>query len=365
MTNIDGIADVIKQTTMIAENHIIKETTSLRDALAALNRLSGGEMTLLAVNGDGVMTGTLTDGDVRRALLNGMSLDSPASESIHRQFRAIRVSDDELDTMRQCRRLGIALLPRLDADGRIVDVIDLNKTYTRLPLSAILMAGGRGERLRPLTDTCPKPLLEIDGKPIIDYNIEALARCGISDITVTTRYMADQIKAHFAEPRYGVQVRCVEETEPLGTIGAVSLVPKVDAEAAVIMNSDLLTTISFEDMYMHHRADRADVTIAAVPYVVSVPYAILTTDGNAVSAIEEKPTYTHYANAGIYMVNSSLLEYIPSGRRLDAPDFIDRMIGEGRRVTYYPISGTWIDIGSPADFRQAQEIMRHHRHLSH
>ncbi len=351
---------------MMADNHIINDTTSLRDALAALNRLSGGEMTLLAVDDDGIMTGTLTDGDVRRALLDGVSLDSPVSEAMHRKFRAIHASDDDLDTMRRCRSMGIALLPRLDAAGRVAEVIDLTRTHTKLPLSAILMAGGRGERLRPLTDTCPKPLLEIDGKPIIDYNIEALSKCGIRDITVTTRYLADMIKAHFSEPRYGVEVECVEETEPLGTIGAVSLVSeRTGTEATVVMNSDLLTTISFEDMYLHHRADNADITIAAVPYVVSVPYAILTTDGNRVSAIEEKPTYTHYANGGIYMISNSLLRTIEAGKRLDAPDFIDRAIAEGRRVTYYPVSGTWIDIGSPADFRQAQEIMRHHRYLSH
>jgi NDP-sugar pyrophosphorylase family protein len=118
-------------------------------------------------------------------------------------------------------------------------------------------------------------------------------------------------------------------------------------------------------MYMHHRTHSADITIAAIPYVVSVPYAILSTNGSEVTAIEEKPTYTHYANAGIYIINSNLLSKIPSGLRLDAPDFIENMMSEGRRITYYPISGTWIDIGSPADFRQAQEIMRHHRHLSH
>ena len=350
---------------MAEDIHIIKETTSLRDALAALNMLSGGEMTLLAVNPDNVMTGTLTDGDVRRALLDGISLDAPVSEAMHRQFTAVRPADDDLEVMRRCRGRGIALLPKLDAAGRIEEVIDLSRVSTRLPLSAVLMAGGRGERLRPLTDTCPKPLLQIDGRPIIDYNIEALARCGIRNIAVTTRYLADMLEAYFSEPRHGVAVTCVEETEPLGTLGSVSLVPPVDAEATIVMNSDLLTTISFEEMYLHHRAHGADITIAAVPYVVSVPYAIMTTDGDSVTAIEEKPTYTHYANGGIYIISRRLIESIPKSTRIDAPDFVERKLAEGCRVTYYPISGTWIDIGSPADFRQAQEIMRHHRHLSH
>lgn len=349
---------------MMADTHIVQETTTLRDALAALNVLSGGEMTLLAVDAAGVMTGTLTDGDVRRALLSGLSLSDTVAEAMHRDFTAVRPSDDDLEVMRRCRRRGIALLPKLDSQGRIVEVIDLNRVSTRLPLSAILMAGGRGERLRPLTDTCPKPLLEIDGRAIIDYNIETLARCGINDITVTTRYLAGMIGDYFSVPRHGVKVKCVEEKEPLGTLGAVSLVPRVATEAAIVMNSDLLTTVSFEDMYLHHRAHRADITIAAVPYVVSVPYAIMTTDGDAVTSIEEKPTYTHYANGGIYIIERRLLDTIPAGTRIDAPDFICSKLADGCRVTYYPISGTWIDIGSPADFRQAQEIMRHHRHLS-
>ena len=172
------------------------------------------------------MTGTLTDGDIRRGLLRGLPLDGPAIDAACRSFRALRPDgdNDDVEVLRQCRRKGITLVPRLDADGRIAEIIDLNTVRTILPLRAVLMAGGKGERLRPLTLSRPKPLLEIEGKAIIDYNIEALAAVGVRDIYVTTRYLAEQLAEHFARPVAGVQVQCVEESAPLGTIGAVSLI---------------------------------------------------------------------------------------------------------------------------------------------
>lgn len=267
--------------------------------------------------------------------------------------------------MRECRLAGITLLPVLRPDGTLERIIDLNLTPTELPLKALLMAGGKGERLRPMTLTTPKPLLEIDGKAIIDYNIEALAAAGVRDITVSTRYLADAIDRHFARPVAGVQVRTVREDEPLGTIGAASLVDWPEGGDSLVMNSDLLTTISFEEMYLHHKAEQADITIAAIPYTVSVPYAILTTDGGTrVTGIEEKPGYSHYANAGIYIFGNDLLRSVRPGVRTDATDLIESSIARGARVVYYPIRGTWIDVGSPTDFRQASELMRHHRNLS-
>ena len=175
---------------------------------------------------------------------------------------------------------------------------------------------------------------------------------------MSTAYLADAIDAHFAQPVAGVRVKTVRETHPLGTIGSASLVEWPEEGDTIVMNSDLLTTVSFEEMYLHHHAERADITIAAIPYAVSVPYAILTTDGARVTGIEEKPSYSYYANAGIYIIKNTLLRAIPAGERIDATDFIEQAIAAGRRVTYCPIRGTWIDVGSPTDFRQATELMR-------
>lgn len=333
--------------------HFISTTATLGEALAALNALSGDAMTLICVDGEGRMEGTLTDGDVRRALLAGLGLESEVSGAMHRDFRRLEADKMTARAIREARSGGIRLLPVLDRDGRVSDIIDLRRQATRLPVRAMLMAGGRGERLRPLTNDTPKPLLRVGDRPIIDRNIDALRRAGISDITVSTGYLADRIEAHFA----GTEVKCVRESEPLGTIGACAMLPADGAETTLLMNSDLLTNISLEDFYLRHEEQGNDITIATISHTVSIPFAILTTDGDRVTGIEEKPTYTHYANGGIYLIASRLLRALKPGR-LDAPEFISEAIARGAKVGHYPISGFWLDIGTPADFRQAQELIK-------
>ena len=348
--------------------HTIDSGASLLDALQQLNALSGGVMTLFVIDDEQRILGSITDGDIRRALIAGAALDKTVAELCHREFRYVCDGNIDPAVLGACRAKGISLIPVVDSAFHLVSLIDLTQCRTVLPLRAVLMAGGRGERLRPMTLSTPKPLLEIEGKAIIDYNVEALAACGINDIVVTTRYLAEQIHQHFVEPVGGVKVRCVTEEKPLGTIGAVAgLWPESHVGNTLVMNSDLLTTISFEEMYLRHRSQEADVTIAVVPYQVSVPYAILTldeSDPDAVTAIDEKPSYSYYANAGIYIFSNDLLSTLVEGEHCDATDLIERAIAAGRKVTYYPIKGTWIDVGSPVDFRQAGQLMRHHNAMA-
>lgn len=351
---------------MNTARHTIGADACLLDALTKLNALPGGAMTLFAIDTEGRVAGTITDGDIRRALIGGASLQSKVADACRRNFRRVDASDIDPAVLRRFRSEGISLVPAIDRYGRLVSIVDLSACRTMLPLKAVLMAGGKGERLRPATLATPKPLLQIEGKAIIDYNIEALAACGINDITVCTRYLAERIYEHFATPVAGVQVKCVREAEPLGTIGAVTLADIPAKGNTLVMNSDLLTTISFEDMYIRHRDSGAAVTIAAVPYQVSVPYAILSLDADnpsSVVAIDEKPSYSYYANAGIYIFSNAVLRTLRPGVHTDATDLIASAIAEGRKVTYYPISGTWIDVGSPVDFRQAAELMRHHNSM--
>lgn len=351
------------------QQHIIYTDNTVAEALQSINDLLGAAVrTLIVLDRDTrEVKGTLTDGDIRRALLSGAVLADSVQRAMNYSFTAILEDDNPmatLTTIRSARAKGIKLLPVLDSDGCPRRLVDLSCSSTLLPMSAILMAGGKGERLRPLTLTTPKPLLEIDGRPIIDYNIELLSRAGISDVTVTVRYLADQIERYFATPRHGISVKCVEETKPLGTIGSAALVDRPDSGCTLVMNSDLLTTIDLEEMFLRHHTMKADITIAAIPYAVSVPYAILTTEGDRVKALHEKPTYSHFANAGIYIFNNVVLNALNPDERTDATTLIEAAMQQGMTVTFYPISGTWIDIGSPADFAHAQELMKHHRSIA-
>lgn len=349
------------------KRHIINHHANVIQALRQLNELSGSVMTLIVTDDNDQMLGTVTDGDIRRGLLNGVTPDDPLAAVTHTAFHYLRADAAprrKVEAMRHARQKNLKLLPELDADGTISRLIDLTRTHTILPLTAILMAGGKGERLRPLTLNTPKPLLEIAGRPIIDYNVETLAHCGITDVWVTVRYLASQIKEFFATPRHGITVRCVEEENSLGTIGAAALVPLNSEGHTLVMNSDLLTTVDLEEMYIRHIDNQADITVAVIPYSLSVPYAILSTEGPAVKAIEEKPTYSYLANAGIYIFSNRVLGALSPNERTDATDLIEAAINEGMNVNYYPINGTWIDIGSPADFSHAEEIMKHHRSLT-
>lgn len=336
--------------------HSISIGSSIREALRAINELSGEAMTLFAVGEGGELVGTLTDGDIRRGLIAGGSLDDGIEDVINREYMAVRPGDDIALKISEGRRRKISMLPVLRG-GRIERILDLNRIKTSLPIDAVLMAGGKGERLRPLTLTTPKPLLPVGGKAIIDYNVEELEACGVEDIYITVNYLAEQIEGHFNGRGGTSRVECVREPKRLGTIGSLALIGGLRREHLLLMNSDLLTTIDFAAMYEHHVREGNDITIAGVPYNISVPYALLRLEGERVVALQEKPTYNYFANGGVYLMKRSLIERLPKGEYMDAPDFISTVISEGGRVGYYPIDGIWIDIGSPDDYRYANEII--------
>ena len=343
--------------------YIISQGNSILEALRRLNDLSGKATTLFVVDDAGRLTGTLTDGDVRRALISGGTLEMPVENAMHRDFRALRGDSIDVAAIRAIRALRINMVPRLNADGSIAEIYDFTRLRSILPIDAVLMAGGKGERLRPLTLNTPKPLLKVGDKAIIDYNIARLARNGITNITVTTNYLAEQIEQHFATEVEGVMVKCLKEPCRLGTIGAVKLVRNFSHDHLLVMNSDLLTSINLEDMYLSHIDSGAQLTVAVISYMVSVPYAIMRSENNRIVGLEEKPTYNYYANAGIYLFNRNLISLIPENEYFDDTDFLDRIIAEGGKINQFPINGTWIDIGSPDDFRQAGELMKHKQML--
>lgn len=339
--------------------YIVNENISLNEALVALNKLSDDILTLFVVDEKLRMVGSLTDGDVRRGLISGKSLYDPVSTAMNRQFHSLHHHNISISIIKELKSKKIELLPCLDDEGHIVKIYDLQNQKSILPVDAVLMAGGKGLRLRPLTDKTPKPLLKVGSKPIIDYNIDRLLEYGIDHISVTVNYLKEQIEEHIEKSREKTQIKCVREPQFLGTIGSVKFVDHFYNDIVLVMNSDLFTNINYEDFYIHFSENEADMSVAAVPYSVSVPYGIFELDGRNIKGIKEKPIYNYYANAGIYLIKRELLDLIPDNTFFDATDFMNLLISKGYRVIRYPITGYWLDIGKFEDFNKAQELVNH------
>ncbi len=332
------------------------------DALKKIEQLSEElTLTLFVVDEEGRAIGSITDGDIRRGLLRGIRLEDPAEQIMARQFTYLNECCFELEKLKLIKTKKFKLVPVLDSEHRIIRVIDFNNDHSYLPIDAVLMAGGKGERLRPMTLTTPKPLLPVGDKPIIDYNIENLLKNGIEHINVTVNYLKEQIEEHFSIPRKnGIMVQCVREPEYLGTIGSVKFVQQWHNDTVLVMNSDLFTNIDLEDFFLHFKENDADMSIAAVPYSVNIPYGIFEIEGRRnVKGIKEKPSYHYYANAGIYMIKRKALEMIPDNKYFDATDFMSLLIEHNKRVIRYPLAGYWIDIGKPEDFKKVQDLAQH------
>ncbi len=340
--------------------HLISQELTLLDALERINSIRTGPLVLFVVNSEQQMVGTLTDGDVRRALIRGIVIERPIYEAMQRNFNFLRkgVNDDVINIRHQ-RDLMMKLVPILDAESKIVEIIDLEKYRTKLPVDAVLMAGGKGERLRPLTEKVPKPLIKVGNKCIIDYNVDRLLTYGLKHIHVTVNYLGEQLEEHFKTERDGVKVRCVREPKYLGTIGSIKFVEDFHNDTILVMNSDLFTSIDYEDFYLHFKQHDAEMSVAAVPYSVSVPYGIFDLEGRNIKGLIEKPKYNYYANAGIYLIRRSVINEIPNGEFFNATDLIEKLIAENKKVIRYPLNGTWIDIGTPQEYQKAQDLVKH------
>lgn len=340
-------------------SHIITSTSSLKDGLIAISQLSDEILCLFVVDCTQHLIGTLTDGDIRRALIAGIALNDKIESAMNKNFVKVLIDKIPPGEIKKYRTRGIKLLPCIDNNGNIYKVYNLVTKQSILPVDAVLMAGGKGERLRPLTDSLPKPLLKVGDKPIIDYNVDRLIKFGIENIHVTVNYLAEQIETHFQKDRDGIVINCVREPKFLGTIGAIKYIHNFKNDTVLVMNSDLFTNIDLEDFYDHFSNNGADMSVAAVPYSVSVPYGIFELDGNQILGLQEKPTYEYYANGGIYLIKRKLLDLIPPETFFNGTDFVELLIEQGFKVIRFPLIGYWIDIGKPEEFKRVQELATH------
>ena len=341
-------------------NHIIRKDITLLEALSYINAAAPDPLVLFVLDNEDRMVGTLTDGDSRRALIAGASVEEKVEKIMHRDFNYIKIEDiDDVREIKRQRNLNMKLVPVLDEEKHIVETINLEKYHSRLPFDAILMAGGKGERLRPLTLETPKPLLKVGDKCIIDHNIDRLISYGVKHISVTVNYLKGQMEEHFSEPRGEVQIKTIREPKFLGTIGSVKYVENFYNDTVLVMNSDLFTNINYEDFFLHFKQHDAEMSLAAVPYDISIPYGILDLDGHEIRGLIEKPKFNYYTNAGIYLIKRRALEEIPADTFFHATDFVEKLIDQKKKVIRYPLAGYWIDIGNPDEYYKACEMAKH------
>lgn len=341
------------------KEHLILTGSPIRQALARLDYLSTDAI-LFVVNDQDQLIGSLTDGDVRRGLLKGVTIDEAVDHIIQPNPKYIQKGANDIQKVIDYRNSNFRVLPVLDKNGVIVNVINFRLLRSYLPVDAVIMAGGRGERLRPLTEKTPKPLLPVGGKPIMQHNLERLALYGIDDFWFSVNYLADQIETYFGDGHSrNIQIEYIREENPMGTIGSVAMVQHFEHDYILVTNSDILTNLDYEHFFIDTFKKQADLAVVTIPYQVNVPYAVLETHDGQIQSLKEKPTYTYYSNGGIYLMKKEVLSFIPQNAHFNATDLIESLIHAGKKVSSYPLLGYWLDIGNPDDYQKAQQDLPH------
>lgn len=334
---------------------IVSPDTTLGEAIAKVD--SAGLQVALVLAADTSLLGILTDGNIRRAILAGKGLQVPVSTVMNVRPTTVTASTPRDEMLALMRRKVLHHLPVVDDAGRIVGLVTLDEIIgaSHRPNWVVLMAGGLGTRLQPLTDDCPKPLLEVGGKPILETILESFAEQGFKQIFLSVNYKAEMIRNHFGSgDRWGVQVEYLHEGPHLGTAGALSLLPERPTAPVVVMNGDLLTRPNFDNILQFHLAQGAVATMVVREYDFQVPYGVVRLNGTRIESIEEKPVQKFFVNAGIYVLSPKALEYLPAGTCFDMPVLFEQLVAAGKTVSAYPLREYWLDIGRLDDFERAQ-----------
>lgn len=333
---------------------VLSTGTTMKEALAIIDK--GAMQIALVVDGNDHLLGTVTDGDVRRALLRGEPLDTLVRSFMNPNPCTGLVEEEEDIWQRTMQRHSLKHLPLLDSSGRVCNLATImSPVEPRRNNPVVLMAGGLGTRLRPLTEAQPKPLLKVGEKPILGIIIENFIAQGFQRFYICINYKGQMIRDYFGDGRrWNVQITYVEERQRVGTAGALSLLPALPDQPFIVMNGDLLTKVDFVRLLQFHQRNNAMLTLCVREYSHTVPYGVVELDNYAVKGLVEKPTQRHSVNAGIYVLDPSVLARIPEGDYYDMPTLINEMLGEHQAVFSFPLREYWIDIGRMGDFEQAQ-----------
>ncbi|SHF35242.1 nucleotidyltransferase family protein [Desulforamulus putei] len=310
----------------------------------------------LVVDDAGRLLGTVTDGDIRRAILRGLSLDEPVSRVMNSSPTVARVNEDRQEILAVMKARNLRHIPVLDETGRVVGIEILEELLKggRKENLVVLMAGGLGSRLRPLTQDCPKPLLKVGSRPILETILHNFIEYGFERFYISVNYKADMIKQYFGNGnRWNVQIKYIEEKERLGTAGSLSLLPEKTEHPLLIMNGDLLTRVNFDQLLSFHIDNQVQATMCVREFDLQVPFGVVKIDGHRLLGIDEKPVQHFFVNAGIYVLQPDVLELLPRGMYYDMPDLLARIVEQGKETAVFPVREYWLDIGRLSDYEQA------------
>ena len=329
---------------------------SAHQALLAVNQ--GCVQIALVVDANSCLVGTLTDGDIRRGLLNGISLDAPVEQFMNRNYKAIQSSEDSQSALRMMRKQSLLQIPVLDNKGRPIQLLTLQDLLksNALPNSVVIMAGGKGMRLRPHTEYCPKPMLLIDDQPMLEILLRQCIDAGLSKFYFSVNYLKEQIIDYFKDgSKWGVSIKYLIEDHPLGTAGSLQLFSKTPNESFLVMNGDVLTRFNPAHLLQFHHEHQAQATLCVREHELSVPFGVVQTEGIKLSGFQEKPNFRYLVNAGLYIIEPMLLSLLPIGEATDMPTLLLAAQQAGHLVAVCPIHEYWLDVGRPESLQQAHQ----------
>ncbi len=333
---------------------LVRDDATIREAIRAIDE-SALQIALI-VDIEQRLIGTVTDGDVRRGLLRGTALDTPVAEIMNRDPIACPVSLGREAALTVMRGSDVKQVPLVDDSGRVVGLELIGDVIKRTERSnwVVLMAGGLGQRLRPLTEDCPKPMLPVGGTPILEIILKNFVRQGFERFFLAVNYKAEMVRRHFGDGgRWGVAIDYIEERDKLGTAGALGLLPERPREPLVIMNGDLLTAINFASMLEFHAEHQATATMAVREHTVEVPFGVIDLADDYLAGLTEKPRYSWFINAGVYVIEPSVLDLVEPGLALDMPALFERVLKRNDKIAAFPIREYWRDIGRLEDLERA------------
>lgn len=338
---------------------LVEPGLSLVDAVKRLDE--GAKRILIVVDKHDRLIGTVTDGDIRRALIRQTELTAPISEIMNTNPKSATHAWSRLRLLSFMERTDLLQLPIVDEKNKVIGVTFLYELLKkpRIDNPVCLMAGGFGTRLKPLTDSCPKPMLTVGDKPILEIILERFIEAGFWRFYISTHYMANTIKGYFGNGSdRDVEINYLDEKEPLGTGGALSLLPKEEINAPLIlMNGDLLTNLDFLSLLSHHELSQSKLTMCLREYEQQVPFGVVNTQKGEVKSIVEKPVNRYHVNAGIYVMEPSVIAGLEKSQYVDMPDVVNRLLKQKASIGYYEVSEDWLDIGRLDDFKKAQHFV--------